>query len=264
MKLFHRHYGEGTPVIILHGIFGISDNWVSIGRRIAERFSVFILDQRNHGQSPHSDYFTYPAMVEDLREFIDEHDLEHPVIIGHSMGGKVAMNFALEYPQEVEKLIIVDISPRAYPGRQVHQRMLEAMLAVNFDEVKTREEIDQLLQSAIESKRIRQFILKNLQRVNKDRLGWRLNVKSLNENLFNAFEGVAMGRQYTGPTLFVRGGASDYISQIDLPLISSLFPNAEVKTIPGASHWVHADAPDELCALLSDFLGKQCDMSFSQ
>ena len=124
MKLFHRKYGEGQPLIILHGLFGISDNWVTIGRRLADKFEVYILDQRNHGQSPHSDVFNYYAMVEDLYEFIENHQLFNPIIIGHSMGGKVAMNFALEHPSKVSKLIIVDMSVRKYSARQIHLNII--------------------------------------------------------------------------------------------------------------------------------------------
>jgi esterase len=254
MKLFYRHFGEGYPLIILHGIFGISDNWVSIAKELSANFSVYVPDQRNHGQSPHSDYFSYPALVEDLKEFIDEHELKTPILIGHSMGGKVAMNFSLEYPDQVENLVVVDISPRSYPGRQVHQQMLEAMLSIDFDRMTNRGDVDKYLEGSIESFRIRQFVLKNLHRVGRDRLAWRLNVKALYNNLTNVFEGIATGPKYPGPTLFIRGGNSDYITHADLPLISALFPAGEVRTIDGASHWVHADAPEELLKLIGEQL----------
>lgn len=259
MQLFYRQFGEGRPLIILHGIFGVSDNWVTIGKRIAESFSVYIPDQRNHGRSPHSDFFTYPALVEDLREFITEHELENPILIGHSMGGKVAMNYALEYPEETGKLVVVDISVRKYPGRQAHQKLLDAMLSIDFDKVNSRAEVDRQLEECIDSFRVRQFILKNLQRVNRDRLGWRMNVEALSANLYNVFEGVeGMGRTYEGEVMFVRGGASEYIPLEDDSPIRSLFPKASIRTIGGATHWVHADAPDELCALFSEFLQKDC------
>ncbi|MCB0824508.1 MAG: alpha/beta fold hydrolase, partial [Bacteroidales bacterium] len=161
MKLFFRRYGEiGQPVIILHGIFGISDNWVTIGRRLAERFDVYILDQRNHGQSPHSDTFNYFALADDLYEFIQDHQLINPILIGHSMGGKVAMNFALENPQKIDKLIVVDMSVRKYPPRQEHLEIMQAMLAVDFNEVSTREEVEEIISKRIKSPRIRMFILK--------------------------------------------------------------------------------------------------------
>ncbi|MCD4731315.1 MAG: alpha/beta fold hydrolase, partial [Bacteroidales bacterium] len=176
MKLFYRHYGEGQPVIILHGIFGISDNWVTIGRRLAEKFEVFILDQRNHGQSPHNDTFNYFALAEDLFEFIEDHQLTNPILIGHSMGGKVAMNFALEHPHRVNRFIVVDMSVRAYPARQQHMDILNAMLSINFDDISSREEVEQIITSTVKSPRISQFVLKNLYRIGKTRLAWRPNV----------------------------------------------------------------------------------------
>jgi len=190
VKLFYRTYGEGQPVIILHGIFGISDNWVTIGRRLAEKFEVFILDQRNHGQSPHSDTFNYFSMVEDLYEFIEDHQLTNPILIGHSMGGKVAMNFALEHPHRVDKLIVVDMSVRHYPPRQQHMDVLNAMMSIDFDEIASRDEIEKIITGIVKSPKISQFVLKNMYRIGKTRLAWRLNVDSIYNNLENVFEGV--------------------------------------------------------------------------
>jgi len=259
MKLFYRHYGEGQPVIILHGIFGISDNWVTIGRRLAEKFEVFILDQRNHGQSPHNDTFNYFALAEDLFEFIEDHQLTNPILIGHSMGGKVAMNFALEHPHRVDKLIVVDMSVRAYPARQQHMNILNAMSSINFDEISSREEVEEIITSAVKSPKISQFILKNLYRIGKSRLAWRINVDAIYNNIENVFEGLELPYTSDIPALFVKGGASDYILDEDYELILQKFPNVQFTTIDNASHWVHADAPDELCAKFSDFLAKDCD-----
>lgn len=258
MKLFYRHFGEGRPVIILHGIFGISDNWVTLGKRLAEKFSVYIPDQRNHGQSPHSPTFNYYALAEDLHEFIHEHGLERPVIIGHSMGGKVAMSYALEHPEMVEKLVVVDISPRRYHGRNVHFDMINAMMAVNFDAVHSRDEIARLLEASIPSKRIRLFVMKNLYRKTKTTFDWRLNLEALSANLDYVFGWEENTGVFDGPALFVRGGKSDYILDEDIPLIRRMFPQAEIETIPKASHWVHAEAPAELCRQFSLFLGKEC------
>jgi len=258
MKLYFKHYGSGQPVIILHGVFGISDNWVSIGRKIAEKFSVYIPDQRNHGKSPHSATFNYFAMSDDLLEFIRTHELEKPILIGHSMGGKVAMTFTLEHPEMVEKLVVVDISPRKYPGRNVHFEMIEAMMAVDLDKVETREQVEDQLKSSIPSTRIRLFVMKNLYRKTRHTFDWRLNLPAISANMDFIFEGVQSTDTYTGPVLFVKGGKSDYIQEEDYPLINKMFPNVEIETIEGASHWVHAEAPDELCALFSRFLGKEC------
>jgi esterase len=263
MKLFYRHYGEGQPVIILHGILGISDNWVTIGRRLAEKFEVFIPDQRNHGQSPHSDTFSYYALVDDLFEFIEDHQLFKPILIGHSMGGKVAMNYAIEHPHRIDKLIVVDISVRNYPARRQHVDVMDAMLSVDFDQLSTREAIEEIIHEKIKSPSIAGFIMKNLYRIGKNRLAWRLNLKSIYQNIDNIFEGVNLPYTSDIPTLFIKGGASDYILEEDYPLILKKFPNAKFKTIENASHWVHADAPDELCKTLSEFLSKDCEFSGS-
>ncbi|HRY99509.1 MAG TPA: alpha/beta fold hydrolase [Bacteroidales bacterium] len=259
MELFYRHFGEGQPLIILHGVFGLSDNWVTFGRKLAERFSVFIPDQRNHGQSPHSSAFDYEVLSADLQEFIQRHEMERPVLVGHSMGGKVVMKYALEHPEEVDRLIVVDMSPRKYSPRLIHQRMIAAMQAVDFSRVDSRNAVEEELAHTIVQPGIRQFILKNLYRPERSTLAWRPNLDAISENLSSIFDAVSSAHPFPGPTLFVAGGESDYITEADRPVIRSLFPNSSIETIPGATHWVHSDAPDELCALFSWFLGKDCD-----
>lgn len=261
MNLYFRHFGQGQPVIILHGLFGQSDNWVTIGRRIADRFSVYIPDLRNHGQSPHAAMHSYPAMVDDLTEFIDEQRIENPIIIGHSMGGKVAMAYTLENFDMVDKLVIVDISPRKYPERLVHTRVITEMMRTRLDAYISRAEAEKDLSTRVHDPRIRMFILKNLYYKMPGKLAWRLNLDAINNSIDQLFDGVASENRFTGPALFVRGGRSDYIVDEDIPLIKKYFPSALIKTIPGASHWVHADAPEELCALLSNFLGRECNYS---
>lgn len=260
MKLFYRNYGSGEPVIILHGLFGISDNWVTHAKRLAEKYQVFVPDLRNHGQSPHSSTFNYYAMVDDLREFMKENALEKAMIIGHSMGGKVAMNFALEHPYMVQKLMVVDISPRAYNTRSVHEDIIAAMQSVNFDEVDYRQDVDEKLRDHVKSQRIRWFILKNLHRLNRGRLAWRINIDGIAENMENIAAGLVYKGAYPGPVMFVRGSESDYIKEDDEEHILKYFPNATIENIEGAAHWVHADAPDELCDLLSSFFGKECKL----
>jgi pimeloyl-ACP methyl ester carboxylesterase len=259
MKLFYRKYGEGQPLIILHGLFGISDNWVTIGRRLAEQYEVYILDQRNHGQSPHSDVFNYYAMVEDLYEFIEEHQIYNPIIIGHSMGGKVAMNFALEHPSKVEKLIIVDMSVREYHARQTHLSIIEAMNAIDLETIESRDQVSEILDDYISSERIKHFILKNLYRINKNRFGWRINLDGVSDNLENVFVGIESKLTFDKASLFIKGSLSDYILKEDYPMIIKIFPQATFETIKGASHWIHAEKPDQLCALFSKFLEKDCD-----
>ncbi|MBE0640883.1 MAG: alpha/beta fold hydrolase [Bacteroidales bacterium] len=259
MELFFRHFGEGQPLVILHGIFGLSDNWVTFGRKLAERFSVYIPDQRNHGQSPHSDAFNYDVLAADLHEFILRHELKRPVLVGHSMGGKVVMKYALEHPEEVDRLIVVDMSPRKYTPRLIHQRMVAAMQAIDFDVTDSRTAVEERLAETITQPGIRQFILKNLYRPERSTLAWRPNLDAINQNMTEVFEAVTAARPFPGPTLFVAGGASDYITEGDRPTIKALFPDSSIETIPGASHWVHSEFPDELCALFSWFLGKHCD-----
>jgi esterase len=258
MKLFYREFGKGQPAIILHGLFGQSDNWVTMGRRIADHFHVYIPDQRNHGQSPHTPVQSFPAMSDDLSEFIDEHDIKNPVLIGHSMGGKVAMAYTLENPQDVSKLAVIDISPRKYPERVTHTQVISQMLGIDLEKVTSRGEVEKFIDSHITDTRIRMFIMKNLYYKLHGKLAWRLNLDAINQSMDLLFDAVRSENQYKGPTLFIRGGKSDYVTDADIPLIKSMFPETVIKTISGASHWVHADAPEELCNLLSDFLEKEC------
>ena len=258
MKLFYRSFGEGPAVIILHGLFGISDNWVTFGRKLAEEgYQVYIPDQRNHGQSPHSPVFNYLALADDLNEFIEDHDIEEPVIIGHSMGGKVTARYALENPELLKKVIIVDISLRAYPGRSSHKKIIDGMRRINFDMAHSRKQVDMLLSERIPDFRIRQFILKNLYWKEKDRLDWRINFEAICDNLDELFDGIDTIDRFDKPALFIRGGLSDYIIEEDFPVIKYNFPQSEIVTIENATHWVHAEAPEKFAKLVFDFLKKQ-------
>ena len=261
MKLFYREFGEGQPAIILHGLFGQSDNWVTVGRRIADQFHVFIPDQRNHGQSLHTSIHSFPAMADDLAEFIEEHRIMNPVLIGHSMGGKVAMTYALENPGKVQKIVIIDISPRKYPERVTHTKVISEMIGIDLNQVSTRNEVEKILDKSISDSRVRMFILKNLYYKIDGKLAWRLNLEAINQSMDQLFDGIRSESQYKGPALFIRGGMSDYVPDEDIPLIKSMFPEAIIKTISGASHWVHADAPEELCVMLSGFLERECKFS---
>jgi esterase len=254
MDLFYREFGSGKPLIILHGLFGQSDNWVSVGKRLAAHFHVYIPDQRNHGQSPHTSTHTFQAMADDLAAFTETHGIHDPVIIGHSMGGKVAMTYALENPAMVSKLVIVDISPRQYPEREVHTRVMTQMLGIDLEKAGTRTEVTQILNERIPDERIRMFILKNLYYRLNGKLGWRLNLDAISNSMDQLFEAVSAEGVFTGPALFIRGGKSDYVPDEDFPLIRQLFPQSEIRTIAEASHWVHADAPAELILLLDEFL----------
>ena len=256
MRLFCRHFGQGKPVVILHGLFGISDNWVSFGRLLGEHFTVYIPDLRNHGQSPHSGVFDFPSLENDLAELMEDYSLPEIFLVGHSLGGKTAMYFALHHPELVKKLVIVDISLRKSPPDREHQQLLNAMMAVDFSAAKSRSDIDRQLGVVVKSVKLRQFLLKNVYWRDRNTMDWRLNLKAINENLLAVFEGVSGRGVYPGPVLFIRGGFSDYIHDSDLPELKLKFPGAELETIASASHWVHADAPGEFYGLVKNFLDR--------
>ncbi len=257
MELFYRKFGnEGNqPLIILHGLFGVSDNWVTFARRIAmEGFEVYVPDQRNHGQSPHSGNFNYLALTDDLFEFLDEHEIEHAVLLGHSMGGKVAMRFALENPDLVKKLVVVDISLKAYPPRTQHKQIIRAMQRVDLEQMRNRRQVEEQLEKLIPEQRIRQFILKNLHRTSQNSFEWRLNIDGIETNLDDMFDAIETGQTFGKPTLFIKGGDSDYILLEDFDDIRNNFPHAEIVTIAGTSHWVHVEAPERFYQLIWGFL----------
>ncbi|HNW72664.1 MAG: alpha/beta fold hydrolase [Bacteroidales bacterium] len=254
MQLFFRHFGSGDPVVIVHGLFGLSDNWVTFGRSISGSYSVFIPDLRNHGQSPHSNVFNFPSMENDLLEFMEEHDLRNINLIGHSLGGKVSMFFSIHHPELIKKLVIVDISLRRSTPGQEHQQLLNAMRAVDFSRVRSRSDVEAQLAGIIPSQRLRIFLLKNLYWRAPDRLDWRLNLEAIHEGLLSVFEGIDVQGTFTGPVLLIRGGLSDYVLPEDIPVFQTKFPGVVVKTIATASHWVHADAPGEFAGLVTAFL----------
>jgi pimeloyl-ACP methyl ester carboxylesterase len=257
MKLFYRKFGTGEPIIILHGLFGLSDNWVTIGRRLSDKFAIFIPDLRNHGQSPHSTVFNYHAMSDDIREFIVDHQIDSPVLIGHSLGGKVAMHFALNDSVALDRLVIIDTSPGYNTLREEHVRIIHAMESVDLGKVTSRAEAESILLGAISDERITLFIMKNLFRSNDGRYSWRPDLGAIHDNLDRVGEEIQVRKKFEQPVLFVKGGLSDYLTKKDEKLIFKYFPTAIIKTISNASHWVHSDAPNELCLLLSDFLGKK-------
>ncbi|MFC2106939.1 alpha/beta fold hydrolase [Bacteroidota bacterium] len=257
MNLFYRIYGKGQPLLILHGIFGLSDNWVSYGKRISELgFEVMILDQRNHGRSPHSDTFNYYALVDDLTEFMDYHNITDPVLLGHSMGGKVIMRYALENPKLVSKIISVDVSLRTYTTHSDHRQLISIMQSVNFDKDTTRQDVVNELEAKISSPRIRQFLAKNLHWKDRDQLGWRINLDALSENLDSMYDGVFYSSKFNGPALFVKGGESNYVNDEDEKEIMERFPDSQIETIPHGTHWVHADDPEEFYKITANFLSK--------
>ncbi len=253
MKLHSQIYGSGTPFIILHGFLGMGDNWKTLGNRFAEvGYEVHLVDQRNHGRSFHDDVFTYAAMAADLKEYVAEHNLQHIILLGHSMGGKTAMEYATQYPEDVEALIVADIAPKNYP--QHHQDILKALSMLDFSSITSRGDADKVLAGYIKEKGIRQFLLKNLYWKEKGVLALRMNLPVLTREV--AAVGVALenDRSYEGKTLFLGGEHSGYIEPMDEVLIRKHFPKAKVVEISNAGHWLHAENPDEFYENVINFL----------
>ena len=196
MKLFYRQSGQGRPLIILHGLFGSSDNWYSLAKVFAEHFTVYLIDQRNHGQSPKSDAFDYALLTEDLAEFIQEHSLQQPILLGHSMGGKTAMNFAVRYPEQLSRLIVVDIVPRPYPVH--HDAILEGLKAIHLGSLMSRAEADKTLSEYVPETDVRQFLLKNLSRLPAGGFEWRINLEAIDQNIEAMGDGMIYSGKYTG------------------------------------------------------------------
>jgi len=252
MILHSKISGEGKDIIILHGLFGMLDNWNSIARVLNDNYRVHLVDQRNHGRSFHSEHFTYPEMAEDLIAYMDHHDVKSATVIGHSMGGKVAMHAATAFPERIEKLVVVDIAPRYYPVH--HREILNALLSIDLEEMETRGDVEQAMLRKIPVPAIAQFLLKNLYWVEDGVLGWRFNLKVLNEKIENVGEALDDQATYKGPALFIKGGNSDYITPNDGPLIHLHFPNSEVKEIENAGHWIHAEAPKAFLKMVQGFM----------
>ncbi len=251
MNLNYRTEGYGSPLIILHGIFGSADNWLTIARKFGKYRKVYLLDQRNHGKSPHDEDFSYEAMVNDLRLFLLANDIIKPDILGHSMGGKVAMFFAAKYPDMIKKLIVIDISPKSYPVG--HDVILEGLKALDIKNLSRRQEADEALAEYVEEVGVRQFLLKNLQRTDSG-FAWKMNLDVIYDKIANVGKGLQPEAKFTHETLFVRGSLSRYILDDDLELIEKHFPHFKLITIQGASHWVHAEKPDEMAEVIGEFL----------
>ncbi|GAB3256292.1 alpha/beta fold hydrolase [Larkinella harenae] len=256
MKLYYRQTGEsGTPIIILHGVFGSSDNWLTISKTIAEHnHRVFLVDQRNHGRSPRSEIFDYSAMAADLMEFINDHQLENPIVIGHSMGGKTVMQFAMNYPGQFSRLVVVDIAPKSYPIH--HAELIRGLKAIDLSTLKSRNEADEILSQYEPLVYVRQFLLKNLYRTEEGQFDWRLNLPVIEQELQGIGDELQHVRSVTEPTLFIRGAKSRYIKDEDEAEIKRIFPNSTLETIEDAGHWVQAEKPDEFVDVLMRFLGK--------
>lgn len=252
MQLYHRDLGgQGRPIVILHGLFGSSKNWVSAGRALSPWGRVYALDQRNHGRSPHAPSHSLADLTADLGEWIGRHLAEPPVLIGHSMGGLAAMAFALQRPGRAGALVVVDIAPRVYPQR--HEPQLRA-LGLDLSGFATRAQIDRALESLLPDPKERQFLLMSAERAGAE-FRWVLNRQALERATFaQDFGRIPAASEFRGPALFLLGGRSDHVRPEDLPEIRRRFPAARIETVPGADHWLHHSAPGEFRRLVGGFL----------
>ncbi|MBO0342986.1 MAG: alpha/beta fold hydrolase [Bacteroidota bacterium] len=245
MEILHsKILGEGQPFIILHGFLGMSDNWKTLGTQYAENgFQVHLIDQRNHGKSFHSDEFNYDVLSDDVINYMNHHNIDSAYVMGHSMGGKTAMQLATSHPSRVKKLIIADIAPKYYPPH--HDFIFNGLSHLDFNQISDRREADDELAKHIKDRGIRQFLLKNLYWVEKEKLGFRFNFDVLKNRMEEIGENIFPNAIYDGPALFLRGDRSEYIQPNDFAEIKRHFPNAEIETIDKAGHWLHAENPKQ-------------------
>jgi pimeloyl-ACP methyl ester carboxylesterase len=255
LALHYQTLGGGYPLVILHGLLGSSDNWHSIAKQLAVQYKVFLIDQRNHGKSPHTKDFTYEVLVEDLSHFFEQHSVAQAHIIGHSMGGKAAMLFAMNYPNRLGKLVVVDISPARYEDK--HSHIFKALMNIDLTGISSREEAIWQLKQELkeEDEGTIAFLAKGLQRNESNTFCWRFNVEALAKSYQNIASEI-QGQPFQGKTLFIKGQKSNYINAQNYALIEQYFPFSEIEEIAGAGHWVHAENPKRFIEVVLNFLKK--------
>lgn len=243
--------GTGTPILILHGLFGRKRNWQAIQKRLADDALIITADMRNHGDSPWSDEMSYPAMAEDLAKLIRDIDKGPAVVVGHSMGGKAAMALALSEPDLVSGLMVIDIAPVPYDHS--YQPYIEAMRGVPLQELQRRSQAEEYMTGAIPDPGIRAFLLQNLGQ-DENGLNWQVNLDAIENDMPEILDFPAhLGEPYEGPSFFLRGGNSDFVEDAHIPLIENLFPMAEIADVTGAGHWVHAEKPEDVIRSIREF-----------
>jgi len=251
--LYSKIEGQGFPLLILHGFLGMSDNWKTLGAQFESNgYQVHLLDLRNHGRSFHSEEFNYELMVQDVYEYCKDKNLEKINLIGHSMGGKVAMLMATSYPNLVEKLIVADIGPKFYPPH--HQNILAGLNAVDFSIKPNRNDVEETLKNYIPHFGTRQFLMKSLYWQEPGQLAFRFNLSVFNKKIEEIGAELSSNLVYEKPTLFIRGGNSNYILDSDFETIKKHFPSSTIETIPDVGHWLHAENPDMFYQFASSFL----------
>ena len=244
--------GSGAPMVILHGLFGSGDNWLTHGKYFAHNYEVFLVDLRNHGNSPHHSEMNFDVMAEDLLQFFADQDLRDVILVGHSLGGKVAMRFAQEQSFLLQKLVVIDMGVRSYKPH--HQHIFDAIGAIDLASFKSRSEVEAIISPQINDPATTQFLLKNLYWKEPGTLAWRFNLPALSKNIANMTAGLPQEHQISSETLFIRGANSQYIRDEDLAGIKEIIPQFQLSTIPGAGHWVHAEAPELFRNSLSEFI----------
>ena len=252
MNLHYKEYGQGEPVIILHGLLGMLDNWHSFAKKLSQDYWVISIDQRNHGKSRHSDQFDYELLAEDLSGFMDQHYIPKAHLIGHSMGGKTVMAFLNQYPDKVDKSIIIDISPKAYSGG--HEKIFEALLSLPIDKITQRQQASEMLLKLLPDVGTVNFLLKNLDRTPDNTFKWKANISGLNQNYDHIKSEITFEHEIENPTLFIDAEKSNYITDEDKALIASHFIDYSIETIQGSGHWVHVDKPGILLDRIHSFL----------
>lgn len=253
MKLNYKIFGSGPPLIILHGLFGMLDNWRTIAKMLEEKYQCILVDLRNHGRSPHDEEMNYKVMSQDVLELMNDLRIDHAVILGHSMGGKVAMGFALTFPSKVEKLIVVDIAPKQYALH--HSLEMEAIQSVEPGKLENRAEAEKILIRFLGDDHVTiQFLLKNLFRLPQGGFEWKANMSVLIAKYDRLMDAIVSKATFDQPVLFIRGWRSNSLTDEDWSPILSLFPQAQLITIAEAGHWVHADRPEALKNQLIAFI----------
>jgi esterase len=254
MNLNYKKFGENGPaLVILHGVFGFLDNWLTVGKAVADRgFQVYLVDQRNHGRSPHEGALNYETFAEDLKEFIGQQELHNPILVGHSMGGKTVMEYAVRYPDTFSRLVVVDIGPKAYPIH--HKKILEGLNHIPVDTIENRQQADDILSEYEPIPAVRQFLLKNLYRKDEGGFGWRFNLPLLSTDMAHVGQAIATDTPVEIPTLFMRGDRSDYILDEDWEDIQKIFPDSKLDTIQNSGHWIQAEQPKAFLESLLNFV----------
>ncbi len=252
MELNTQIFGKGKPLIIIHGFLGMGDNWKTIAKKLADHYEVHLPDMRNHGKSPHSSDFSYDIMVQDVNNYMNAHNLDKVRLIGHSMGGKIAMQFASEHPDLVEKLVVVDISPKLYQPH--HDEILKSLKKLKESHLESRTQAEEILSETIKDKGVRLFLLKNLKRETDNKLSLKPNIDIFIQNRHEIGKALPEKCKFNGETLFIKGENSSYIRTNDKKLINEHFPNFKVIEIKNSSHWVHAENPRDFLSQLVDFL----------